>query len=373
MNIYITGGHLTPALAVIDELQKNYAKQAKIFFIGRELAQTFPPQPSREQAEMEQRHLPFFAISAAKFHRQQFWLNLGELTKLPLSLLQVWRLFMRHKPSVILSFGGYVALPVCVVGKIWGARVITHEQTKVAGLANQVISTLADKIAVADPDSLAYFPSEKTIVTGNPIRDSLLREYKTPPEWFPKEIKNKPFIYVTGGSQGSQIINHTIATLLPKLVRDFVIVHQCGAAQHQAYWHELMRQREQLPEELQSRYVVREWIEAREVSFLIRNAKFLISRSGANTVQEITLAGTPAIFIPLAFAYNNEQQKNCEPLVKAGASLMLAQKDLVPDTLYAAIMEMQRKYPSLKKQAELMSQQIIKNGAKRVISLLNLS
>jgi len=319
---------------------------------------------------MAVRHIDFFAIQAAKFHRQHFWMNFLEALKMPFSFWQVYILFRLEKPNVILSFGGYIAFPVCVVGKLFGAKIIIHEQTKAAGLANQVIAYLADTIAVANEESLPFFSKEKTFITGNPIRESLFREYKTPPVWFPKELALRPFIYVTGGSQGSQVINQTIATLVPKLARDFVVIHQCGTSQGQVSLHELERVRSTLPSELQQFYIVREWIEAKEVSFLIHNAQFVISRAGANTVQEITLAGTPAIFIPLAFAYNNEQQKNCAPLVENGSALCLLQKDLVPDTLYLAIQKISREYDKMKEKALRAKQSIFKNGTENVIRLV---
>ncbi len=369
MNIYITGGHLTPALAVIRVLQKRQEKPS-IFFVGREYAQTLTKHPSHEQREVENLGIPFFPIQAAKFHREQFWLNLFELFKFPVSFFQVFSLFGKHKPDAVLSFGGYVALPVCIVGKLFGARVVTHEQTKVAGLANQVIAKIADVVAVTSKDSLFYFPKEKTVVTGNPIRESLLREYKVPPGWFPKSLMDEPFIYITGGSQGSQIINHVIATLLPKLTRTFVVIHQCGSSVDHAVLHELEKMRGNLPPEQQNRYVVHEWIDAREVSFLMRHAKFVIGRAGANTVEELTLAGTPAIFIPLAFAYNNEQEKNARTMVENGAALLVLQKDLFPQTLYQAIQTMNRRYSSMYARAREMKDQTAKNGARRVADLL---
>ncbi len=369
MNLYITGGHLTPALSVIDLLLKKH-EDVSLFFVGRDLAQTSPPQPSHEEREIEARGIPFFPIQAAKFHRERFWFNVLEVLKVPLSFWEVMKAFRLHRPDVVLSFGGYVAFPVCVMGKIWGARVITHEQTKTAGMANEWISFIADTIAVASEESLRYFPKEKTVVTGNPMRDSLLREYKTPPNWFPKKQADQSFIYVTGGSQGSQIINQTIATLIPKLVRTFVVVHQCGLSNDHVYLHELEGVRDSLPEDERSRYIVREWIDAKDVSYLVRNSKFVISRAGANTVQELTLAGTPAIFIPLSFAYNNEQEKNARSLVDAGAGLLILQKDLLPETLYTTIQTMNRRYDALKKRGKTLSQQVVKNGAQQLVELV---
>ncbi len=371
MNLYITGGHLTPALAVIDELQKKYP-DVHIFFIGRDTSQALTKQPSHERKEVKARNIPFFAIDAAKFHRAQAWLNLFEIVKIIPSLIAVYLVFRKHRPDAILSFGGYLALPVCVVGKFLKARIVTHEQTKVAGLANQVLGHLADRIAVAHTESLQFFPKQKTVVTGNPIRSSLFREYKTPPKWLTGVSNEKPLLYVTGGSQGSQIINRTIAALLPRLVRDFVVVHQCGVTVDHHYVRDLEQEREKLSEELQLRYIVREWIEEKEVSYLFRHAKFVISRAGANTVQELMLAATPAIFIPLAFAYNDEQRANIEELVEHDASLCVLQKDLVPDALADAILEMEQKYEVIFANMKLAQETLIKDGTKRVIDLLEL-
>lgn len=369
MNVFITGGHLTPAIAVIEHLRKKQT-DIHVFFIGREHSGTYPRVPSHEQREVEERGIPFFPIQAAKIHRERFWLNLFEIIKFPISFFEVFKIFSAHRPSVVLSFGGYVAFPACVVGKLMGAKVVTHEQTRTAGLANQVIAYMADKVAVTSEASLKYFPKEKTVVTGNPIRESLMREYKTAPDWFPSKFATQQFIYVTGGSQGSQIINHTISILLPKLLKNFVVVHQCGSSQQHVYLKELESKRNQLPTELRTRYFVREWIDGKEVSFLMRNAKFVVSRAGANTVQELTLSGTPAIFVPLSFAYKNEQEKNARGMFDAGAALIVLQKDLYPETLYQAVLRLNRRYDKMKANALKLRDQIDKNGTKALVDVV---
>lgn len=369
MTVYITGGHITPALAVIDEILKKH-QEISVIFVGRENAQTSPPQPSRERIEIEQRRVPFVVIDAAKFHRTQLLLNLKEILKIPTSFYTIFTEFRKRPPDVILSFGGYIAIPVCIMGKLFGAKVVTHEQTKVAGLANQLLAYIADVIALSSEESLEFFPKEKSVVTGNPIRESLFHEYKTPPEWLQDSPLHKPLIYITGGSQGSQIINRTTAAILPKLVQQYVVVHQCGMSVGREYLKELEAEREKLPEEFQTSYIVREWIEEKEVSFLIRKAHFVISRAGANTVQELTLAGTPAIFIPLAFAYNDEQVRNIDELINHDASLILLQKDLLPDTLWETVQQMVRRFDKIKENMEKERAHMIKNGTNRVIKLL---
>ncbi len=368
MTIYITGGHLTPALAVIDELQKR--NESTIIFFGREFSQTKTGQISRERQEIEDRHIRFVPIQASKFHRTHVFENLFEILKFPQSLWQVASEYKKVKPDVVLSFGGYLAFPACLIGKLFGAKVITHEQTRVAGLANQVIGWIADKVAVAHEDSIQYFLPGKTIVTGNPIREVLFREYKTAPSWFTGAQKTKPILYVTGGSQGSHVINQTIVSILPKLVREYYVVHQCGVSVDFQVMKDLETERLKLPSEVQDNYTVREWIEEREVSYLLRNARIVVSRAGANTVQELILAATPAIFIPLAFAYKDEQYKNASHLVHVGAAKLIHQKDLLPETLWSSIVEMDRSYDEYKKHMGEESNLLIKNGTNRLIKLL---
>lgn len=369
MTLYLTGGHLTPALAIIDAIQKKREDVTLIFF-GRDFSQQASSQPSRERAEMQERQIPFVALDAPKMHRTNLIQNILELPKVPRTLFTILKQFRASKPDVILSFGGYLALPVCLLGKVFGARVITHEQTVVAGLANQVIAHVADVIALAHEESVAFFPKGKTVLTGNPIRESLFREYKTPPSWFQPTSVDKPIVFITGGSQGSHVINQTVRTLLARLLRTYVIVHQCGPSQGQEVLKELEREREKLPAELQGNYVVREWIEAKEVSFFFRQSHFIICRAGANTVQEISLVGVPAIFIPLAYAYNDEQLKNAQLLVQKDAALLIAQKDLYPETLWEAIQDLERRYESIASQVQQVSKQSIRNGTERLIHLL---
>ncbi|HSW89725.1 MAG TPA: UDP-N-acetylglucosamine--N-acetylmuramyl-(pentapeptide) pyrophosphoryl-undecaprenol N-acetylglucosamine transferase [Patescibacteria group bacterium] len=358
-NVYITGGHLTPALAVIDELIKK-KENLSIIFIGREYAQG-KSMHSREREEMEVRSVPFISIDAPKFHRALWWENISEIPKILPTLQKLFTMFRKNKPDLVVSFGGYVALPVALIAKLFGAKVLTHEQTRVAGLANQAIALFADHVAVSYPESARFFPKAKVKFTGNPIRESLFREYTRPPTWLPDSFTKKPFVYVTGGSQGSHIINQTLRAILPKLAKEYLVVHQCGKGELELHVSADLEQ---------GSYVAREWIEAKEVSFLLRHAKFVISRAGANTVQELSIAGTPAIYIPLAFAYNDEQYKNCAEVVRAGASLLLLQKNLLPSTLWSAIQTMERRYPTLKRNMSEFQKHLVLDGTRRFTKLI---
>lgn len=369
MKLLITGGHLTPALAVIEEL-RLYHKSVEILFIGRAFMQEKEGMKSREQEEMEKRGIPYFEIEAPKFHRTYFWRNLEELPRFFPSLKTVYQLLRKEKPDVLLSFGGYLAMPVALLCKLLRIPVVTHEQTKTAGLANQWIARLAHTVAVSYEDSRKFFPREKTVLTGNPVRPSFLKEIFQRPKWAKTIPSDISLLFVTGGSQGSHVLNTTMAAILPDIVKKMAVVHQCGSSAGSVYLKELEAVKSGLPEAHRSRYYPAEWFSEVDVAWLFQNATLVLSRSGANTVQEIMISKVPAIFVPLPFAHNNEQLKNAQWLVEQGSALLLLQKDLLPEQLMETIQSGLRRYATLKKRAEKVAQHSVSaHAAKHLVQL----
>lgn len=364
--ILLSGGHLTPALATIEYFQSHHP-DVKLLFVGREYSQERERQVSQEREACEKLHVPFFSIRAAKFHRTNWWRNIGELPRLLPSLYQSWFLIRENNVDVFLSFGGYLAVPLALAAKLLGRKIVTHEQTKTSGLANELIATLADRVAISFEESRKHFPKHKTVVTGNPLRPSILHITKERPSWLPKS--SKPLLYITGGSQGSQVINQSVESILPELTAEFLVVHQCGHSEHHHYLSALESARELLPSEQQASYVIREWVEEKDVSWLFHHAALVLSRSGANTTLEIALHAAPAIFVPLPFSHNNEQLKNAETLVDAGAALLLEQKDLDGESLWETIQNASAQRTELKRQAEKRRNEIPTDGAQRLAEL----
>ncbi len=364
--ILVSGGHLTPALATIEYFQKNHP-EIKLVFVGRKYSQSGQRQVAKEEEICQQLGIPFYAIDAPKFHRTNWWRNLEEIGKVLPSLWRAYDIIIKERVDLFLSFGGYLALPVALAAKMLRKKVVTHEQTITTGLANQVIAQLSDRVAIAFEESRRFFPEPKTILTGNPIRPSILRTYTRRPAWIPES--RKPILYITGGSQGSQVINNTVGLIVDELTQKFLVVHQCGHSEHQRYWHELNERVEALPPDQQASYVVREWIDEKEVSWLFQHADLTLSRSGANTVLEITLHAIPAIFIPLPFAHNNEQYKNAQVLSQAGAAEILEQKDLTPESLLTAIRAVSAQRNIMRKKAQKLQAQLKLDGAKQLAQL----
>jgi len=330
MRLIITGGHLTPAIALI---QESISHQDKILFIGRKYASSNNLVLSREKAEVENLSASFQSISTPKIERSQLTASLLKAPQLFFSIFQASTIISRFKPDIIVSFGGYLSIPVAIAAKLKSIPIIIHEQTHAAGLANRVISKFAIKIALSYPSSQSYFPSTKTVITGNPIRQSFYANSLKKPSWIPKPAK--PILYITGGNQGSLIINQTIKQILPKITKSFLVIHSCGSSQIHRYFDSLNQARQELPHK--NNYLIRQWLTQTEVAWVVNNSSLIITRSGANIVHEILYAKKPAILIPLPFAQKQEQLKNAQMLKASGLGFILSQDQLTPQTLHQSI------------------------------------
>lgn len=324
--ILVTGGHFTPAMAVISELQ---AKGYKHFvWVGHKFNQAGDKEPSAEYKSVTTRHIPFVDLKAGKLSRSwakdEMVAGIINLLKIPWGFISSVYIMLKHKPDLILSFGGYLALPIVVVGKLFGKRIITHEQTAVTGLTNQLIPRFADKILIAWPSSAKYYPPEKTVLTGNPIRPEIF-EARSDRFQFQNTL---PILYVTGGNQGSHKINQVIFKALPDLLKFVNILHQTGSSTVTGDGQRAQQLKQQLPSELQSRYVPQSFFFADDIGEVFAKADIVLCRSGANSTYEILAVGIPSIFVPIPWVTHNEQQLNAEIAAQTGLATIISEKDL---------------------------------------------
>jgi UDP-N-acetylglucosamine--N-acetylmuramyl-(pentapeptide) pyrophosphoryl-undecaprenol N-acetylglucosamine transferase len=345
MKILITGGHLTPALSTIDYVLSQ--KKDSIIFVGRKFSQTASQQRSVEKEEVEKRGVPFKEFDSGKVDLTQPLQLPYQFFKFLGSFIRASSILKQEQPDLFLSFGGYLAVPFALAAWLRRIPVITHEQTAAPGTANRFIAHFATKIAISFPETASSFPKNKVILTGNPIRQGLWQK-KTRPAWA-TPASQRPFLYIAGGSQGSQAINRTIQLILPELLKEWDVLHQCGkSTSTNNYKQELEAAATQSAKELASQYVVREWISEEELGWVYQQAWGMISRAGANTVQEVIFAQIPTIFIPLAHARNDEQSKNAMSLVQRGGAIYLAQRELDEPHLLAALNELKKNHEELK-------------------------
>lgn len=340
MKILVTGGHLTPALSFIDWVQANHPS-VRFIFVGREFSQDVLQQKAVERYEVEKRGIPFLPFNAVRMGSDFLRAFGNNIARLWRSIQEARAILKKHRPAVVVSFGGYVAVPFVFAAWRLKIPVVTHEQTLTIGFANWLIGWFASAIAISFPESRSRLLNSKTIVTGNPLRNGVFQTRHPRPTWLPAKLR-KPLVIVMGGNQGSHALNTLVERALPELLAQWAVVHQCGQPTAQQNAAEILeRAKKRLDPTLRELYFIKEWIDEKDLFWLYRHALCAVSRSGANTVHELAAARLPAILVPLPSARQNEQQKNAQWLAKTGGAIVLDQLLLTPQQLLEALKRLQ--------------------------------
>ena len=323
-----TGGHVLPAVSVIEELARREIA-VDYLWIGS-------PR-SVEQSAAERHGIRFVAISTGKLRRYKDVKNLVDIVRVPVGLAQSLRVLRAYKPDVIFSTGGFVSVPTVVAGaKI--APILTHEQTTTIGLATKINARFADVMALSYEQTRSQVTGKsKVVVTGNPVRLSLLDGDASKALAHYGFDASLPLLYVTGGARGSSPINQRIEQLLPELLEYCQILHQTGPADANGDAARLRTLRETLPPALRRRYVVTEFVRD-ELKDVYAAATLVLARSGAGMIAELPLVGKPALFIPLPNTSSGEQDRNARFLADAGAAVVLPQLEATPERLKAELL-----------------------------------
>ncbi len=317
-----TGGHIFPAIAIADTLKKKFP-QAEILFIG-----------AKGRMEMEK-------VPKAGYPIEGLWIS--GLTRdsraltLPLKLFSSFnkaaRILHRFKPDVVIGVGGFASGPTLKVANLLGIPTVLQEQNSIPGKTNRNLAQRANVICVAYPGMDKWFPANKIVYTGNPLRSiavsSASREEAA--EYFQLDPK-RPVALLVGGSQGSRDMNYGILAQLGKFKgKDLQFIWQTG----KDYVEMAQTEVKALGLEEQVRPVV--FIDRMDLAYTL--ADVVISRAGAMSISELALMQKPVIFVPLPSAAEDHQTKNAMRLVDAGAALIV-KNDKVKEELVPALFEL---------------------------------
>lgn len=324
INTYIfcgggSGGHVLPAITLIKALQEQ-KPGAQIYYLGSYQG---------IEAELIQAiKIPYSGISTGKLRRYFSWENFTDLFRLARGFLQSFFFLLRFasKTTVIVSTGGFVTVPVVIAAWVQGKKIVIHEQTSRVGLANKLGSYFARKVLLTYQASSPFFPQAKTRLTGYPLRKEIFLEQ---PDIMIKEQKlsemDRPILFLTGGGNGSKLLNEQLKHILPTIRDRYFIVHQVGKSFY----------KDSLKDETEY-YKVFDFI-GEEMIPLMKKAQVIISRAGAGTVVELMSLGKPSIFIPLKMAQKNEQYHNAMEAKEKLGSLVITEDQLNPESLLQAI------------------------------------
>jgi len=330
--LIFTGGHHTGALEVAKIL---LSRGIKIIWFGHRHSMWGDRSVSAEFTEVSISGVRFIDLRAGKFYRTFHPLK---LIRIPWGFFQsVFYLFKlkllyRARLKGIVSFGGYLAVPVTICGYLLGLPIIAHEQTMVSGMANRLIARLAKKIAVSWSSGVREFPSRKSVFTGSLIRPQIITAARNPS--FPV---GKPVIYVTGGKQGSHQLNVSLFGALPELLKKYTVVHQTGASTIYRDYSRAFNFRFSLPVPLRDSYIPIDYLPADQAAANLAKALVVVSRSGAHITAELAYLSTRSVVIPLPRSSHNEQEINARYLVSHRLAILLPQSQLTPASLVSAI------------------------------------
>ncbi|MEN8227060.1 MAG: undecaprenyldiphospho-muramoylpentapeptide beta-N-acetylglucosaminyltransferase [Bacteroidota bacterium] len=307
-----TGGHVFPAIAIADAL-KEKDPGMEFLFVG-----------ALGRLEMEKVPEAGYAIEGlpvAGFQRRITLKNVSFFYKLLVSMIRSRRIVRRFDPDVAVGVGGYASGPIIKAAARKRVPILIQEQNSYAGVTNRLLARSARTICVAYAQMDRYFPAERIVLTGNPVRQSLLEltsDSVKSMEEFGLEVGKKVCL-VVGGSLGARNLNHSILEGLGKLDRtDLQVLWQCG----KQYYKEV---EEAVRKSALKNIRVFPFISKMECAYGV--ADIIISRAGAITISELTLIGKPVILVPSPNVAEDHQTRNAEALVSRNAAIM------VPDNL----------------------------------------
>jgi len=322
-----TGGHIFPIIALVREIRRICPKDRRIefYYMG--------PKDEFGELLLTQEGVKVKFIMAGKIRRywniKSFFQNLIDIFfKFPLGFFQAFFYIFFLVPDLIFSKGGYGALPVVLAGYFLGSPVFLHESDVSPGIANKIASKFAQEIFVSfSLRDTEYFSPQKVISVGNPIRREILEGSIEEGKKIFELSGEKPVILVLGGSQGAMRINDLILNILPEILKDFELLHQCG---EKNFTQVRAESKVVIDKHLEKYYHLFPFLKEEELKHAYAVADLVISRAGAGSIFEIAACGKPSILIPLPESAQDHQAKNAYTYARSGACQVIEEVNLTP-------------------------------------------
>ena len=347
-----TGGHIFPGIAIANELKKR-DENTDILFVGA-------------KGRMEIEKVPdagykILGLPVSGLHRKLTIKNVVVLYKLLISLIKARKILKEYKPDLVVGVGGYASGPVLRIASGRGIPTLIQEQNSHAGITNRIIGKKAKAICVAYEGMEKYFPKDKIVITGNPVRE-YVHEIKTKTN---KALKyfdisgNKKVLLIMGGSLGAQTINESITNNLDLIAKSNIdVIWQTG----KYYFNTIS---ESFKGSKIKNIKIVDFISRMDYAYAVSD--LIVARAGASTISELCLAGKPIILVPSPNVAEDHQTKNAMALVKNNAALMIkdsdARKELIPEAIQ--LINNSNLVETLGRNCKKMG---IKNSAERIVN-----
>ncbi|MBQ2839424.1 MAG: undecaprenyldiphospho-muramoylpentapeptide beta-N-acetylglucosaminyltransferase [Muribaculaceae bacterium] len=305
-----TGGHIFPALSIANALKRRN-NNTEILFVGAE-------------GRMEMERVPaagyeIVGLPVCGFDRRRLWRNIKVLFKLWKSMRRAQKVLRDFQPDIAVGVGGYASGPMLKEAQKKGIPTLLQEQNSYAGVTNKLLAKKANAICVAYEEMERFFPADKIILTGNPVRANILNCELTQQQ--AKEQlgfdPSRKLVLVVGGSLGARTINDSVAIALDQII-------STGA---QVMWQTGKIYAQECSQIAQGKNGVIATAFISDMNVAYRAADLVVSRAGAGTISELQLLGMPVLLVPSPNVAEDHQRKNAQALVDKNAAVMLLDAD----------------------------------------------
>ncbi len=352
-----TGGHVYPNIAIYEKISEKYP-DTKFLYLGTKSGE------ENKIIRALNGPIEFIPVRSKGIPaRIRSFGTFLSMIQILLGMIKSFFVLKKFKPDIVIGTGGYVAAPVLLAASLLKIKIFIHEQNSIPGRLNTFISRFATKIGVTFESTINFFPKDKTIHTGYPLRRFInknrgegVKEKLNIPE-------NNKVVFIFGGSKGARTINRAIAGLMPKLleIKDLSVILSTGRGLSKEYsaYEETVKdlRRLNIPFENSNRLIVREYFDNIDEIYSISD--FVISRAGAGTIEELTGVGMPSILIPKIDLPGDHQILNAKEQEKRGGAFLIYENIRVIDgnkEIYIPVDELFEKILKLAEDSEIAAQ-----------------
>lgn len=319
-----TGGHFFPILAVAREARR-IADQERIL----DLSLYYLGPDAYRPEDLKPDQIVFVPVRTGKLRRYRSMENFFDFFRTVAGILRaLWVMFL-IMPDVVFSKGGYGSFPTLVAARLYRIPVLIHESDALPGRVNRWAGAFATRVAVAFPEAAAYFPKDRTVLTGIPIRNRILGGTPDSARESLGVFSNRPVLLVTGGSQGAARINHAVVQILAKLMEEYEVIHQTGVAT----FEDVRLETRSVLDGREPYYHLAPFFDEEKLRSAYVLADLVVSRAGAGAIFELAARAKPSILIPLGHAAQDHQRANAYAYANTGAAAVIDEENLTPSVL----------------------------------------
>lgn len=311
-----TGGHIYPALAIINKI-KEMEPDSEFLYIGTT--------DRMESTIVPKQNIPYTGIEMKGINRKNLFKNIEVITCFFKGIKQAKETIKKFRPDIVLGIGGYITAPVIYAAKKLGYKTFIHEQNDIPGLSNKFLSKYADKIGVSLKDSVQYFDTTKVVYTGNPRSEEVMKAKPIAKKTLGLSDMKK-LVLIVMGSLGSTTMTNKMKDILTGFEKkNYEVLFVTGKNYYDLY------QNMEIPSNVKIVPYLDNMLE------VLKRVDLIVSRAGASTIAEITALGLPSILVPSPYVTHDHQMKNALALKDAKATRIIEEKDFDQQNLIKEI------------------------------------